>query len=205
MLSKIFRYVTLVVLMSFGALQAEAAEAVKIQSLTVGNEDAPVTITEFSSYTCPHCANFHGEQRQWLIDTFVKTGRAKLVLHDTPLDGLAMGAAMLVHSMPKDTAYAFSETLFKQQQNWAHAKDPRAALITLAGLAGYSKDKVESVFADKALFKALMDKRTYALDVLKIEGTPTLMIGGEKLSAFASQKELTSAVEAAEKAAKSGK
>lgn len=192
------------------AAQAEAAAAApasapadpRLALRVEGKADAPVTILEFSSYTCPHCADFHAETRPWLVKTFVDTGRAKIVNHDFPLDGLAVGAAMLVHSAPAGTAEALSETLFSEQRQWAMSKDPRASLTTLAGLAGMSKDKVDATFEDQKLFQGILDLRKQAEDQYGIDSTPTLVIGGKKIAANSSREELTAAIEAAEAAAK---
>lgn len=169
-----------------------------LRDMVVGRADAPVTITEYSSYTCPHCAAFHAENRPWLIKTFVDTGRAKLVFHDYPLDGLAMAAAMLVHSAPADTAPVLSEALFSEQNSWATAQNPRQALGTIAGLAGMNPGQVDAAMADKALFQALLDRRSQAFEKQGIDSTPTLIINGQKIMANASREDLTKAIETAE-------
>lgn len=190
--------------LAFAALAflAPAARAQDLHDLTEGRADAPVTILEYSSYTCPHCAHFHGDNRPWLVKTFVETGRAKLVLMDYPLDGLAMAAAMLVHSAPAETAPTLSEALFSEQNSWATAQNPRQALATIAGLAGMSPSQVDAAFADKALFQKLLDRRAEAYEKQGIDSTPTLTINGTKIAANATHEELTRAIEAAEAAAK---
>lgn len=184
------------------AFLAPAARAQDLHDLTLGRADAPVTIVEYSSYTCPHCASFHQENRPWLIKTFVEAGRARLVLMDYPLDGLAMAAAMLVHSAPADTAPVLSETLFAEQTSWATAQNPRQALAGIAGLAGMSPAQVDAAFADKALFQKLLDRRAEAYEKQGIDSTPTLTINGTKIAANAPREELTRAIETAEAAAK---
>jgi len=196
-------FVLMTVFFAGHAYAADTTKDVKLKFLTVGKDDAPVTIIEFSSYTCPHCANFHAENRVWLIKNYVDTGRVKLVLHDYPLDGLAMGAAMIVQRAPEGTAAALSETLFKMQHSWMRNKLPRVALTNLAGLAGMSKEAVDKALDDKALLQALLDKRTEAHDTYGIEATPSLLINGQEIAANAEQSELALAIEAAESAAKS--
>ncbi len=185
--------------LAFAALAflAPAARAQDLHDLTLGRADAPVTILEYSSYTCPHCAAFHKENRPWLVKTFVETGRAKLTLVDYPLDGLAMAAAMLVHSAPADTAPVLSEALFAEQNAWATAQNPRQALAGIAGLAGMTPAQVDAAFADKALFQKLLDRRAEAFEKQGIDSTPTLVINGQKLNANVSQAELTKAIETA--------
>lgn len=181
---------------------AAFAQSSGLHDQAIGRADAPVTITEYSSYTCPHCAVFHQENRPWLIKTFVDTGRAKLVYKDYPLDGLAMAASMLVHSAPADVAPMLSETLFAEQQSWATAQNPRQALGSIAGLAGMSPAAVDAALTDKALFQKLLDQRAEAFEKDGIDSTPTLVINGTKIAANASHGELAKAIEAAEAAAK---
>lgn len=201
MFASLRRY-ALAAVMVLLAPAAHAADTVAIKDLVIGKPDAPVTINEYSSYTCPHCAAFQVENRPWLIKTFVDTGRAKLVLVDYPLDGLAMAAAMLVHSAPEDTRQVLSDTLFSEQRSWATAQNPRQALGTLAGLAGMNPGQVDAALADKALFQALLDQRSYAFEKLGVDSTPTLIINGQKIMANSSQEELTKAIETAEAALK---
>jgi len=181
---------------------ARAAAPVQLIDLSQGRADAPVTILEYSSYTCPHCATFHQETRPWLIKTYVDTGRARMVFSDFPLDGVALAASMLVHSAPKETAVAFSEALFSEQRHWATAANPRAALTQLATLAGMSAKAVDTALADKELFQALMDQREKAEKDYGVDSTPTLVINGRKIAANSPLKDLTEAIEAAEAEAK---
>jgi len=182
---------------------ARAASPAHLNDLTLGRADAPVTIFEFSSYTCPHCADFHAETRLWLVKTFVDSGRARLVFSDFPLDGVALAASMLVHSAPQETATAFSEALFSEQRHWATDPNPRAALSRLATLAGMSPKSVETALTDKDLFQAIMDQRKMAETKFGVDATPTLVINGRKIAANSSHKDLTEAIEAAEAEAKS--
>jgi protein-disulfide isomerase len=192
------RFVLAATLVLLAPAAAHAADSVTLHDLVIGKPDAPVTINEYSSYDCPHRATFHAENRPWLIKTFVDTGRAKLVFADYPLSGLAMAAAMLVHSAPEDTRQVLSDALFSEQRVWATAENPRQALGTLAGLAGMSQQQVDKALADKALFQALLDRRAYAFEKLGVDSTPTLIINGQKIMANASQEDLTKAIETAE-------
>jgi len=181
---------------------ARAAGPARLVDLSLGRDGAPVTILEYSSYTCPHCATFHTETRPWLIKTYVDTGRARMVFSDFPLDGVAMAASMLVHSAPKETATALSEALFSEQRHWATAQNPREALTQLAALAGMPAKAVEAALADKELFQALLDQREKASQDYGVDSTPTLVINGRKIAANSPRKDLAEAIEAAEAEAK---
>ena len=182
-----------------------AAADVIADDPAIGRADAPVTIVEFSSYTCPHCAAYHAEVLPWVIATYVDTGRVRYVFHDFPLDGLAMAASMLEHRVPRETARAFSETLYAQQQQWATSADPRKALTMLAELAGLNAAGVDAALADKALFQKILDKRKEAETAFGINATPTLAINGTTIAAMSPREDLTAAIERAEAAAKAGK
>ncbi len=185
----------------FATGPAEAKDTL-LHDQSGGRANAPVTIVEYSSYTCPHCATFHQETRPWLIETFVDSGRARMVFLDYPLDGLAMAASLLVHSAPKETAEALSEALFSEQQRWATAQNPRQALSGIAALAGMSPQAIDAAPADQTLFQALLDQRAAASQEHGVDSTPALVINGHKIAANSSRRELTEMIEAAEAEAK---
>jgi protein-disulfide isomerase len=195
-----FAAVLLALAALFSAPAARAADP-RLADLSQGRDDAPVTIVEYSSYTCPHCANFHQDNRPWLIDTYVKTGRAKLVFSDFPLDGLAMAASLLVHTAPREHAEALSEALFSEQRTWMNAANPRQALSSLAGLAGMPPQAVEAALSDEALFQGILDKRNEASKTYGIDSTPNLTINGKVVAANAPREELAAAIAMAEAAA----
>jgi len=181
-------------------VSAPAARAAdpRLENPSLGRADAPVTIVEYSSYTCPHCAAFHRDNRPWLIETYVKTGRARLVFSDFPLDGLAMAASLLVHAAPRETAEALSETFFSEQKSWMYAANPRQALTGIAALAGMSPQAVEAALADEALFQGILDKRNDASKTHGIEATPSLTINGKVFAANSPREDLAEAIAAAE-------
>lgn len=181
----------------FAVRPADAADP-RLEDLSVGRANAPVTIVEYSSYTCPHCAAFHQETRPWLIETFVNSGRARLVLSDFPLDGVAMAASMLVHAAPRANAEALSEAFFSEQRTWMHAANPRQTLSGIAALAGMSPQAIDAALADQALFQGILDKRNAASRDHGIDSTPTLLINGRSIAANSPRKELAAAIAAAE-------
>jgi protein-disulfide isomerase len=170
--------------------------------MTFGKDDAPVTIIEFSSYTCPHCAYFHENNRKWIMETFVETGQAKYIFHDYPLDGLSTAISMIVQHAPKDMRYALSELYFKKQTEWMRSENPLEVLASLASLAGMDRASVEKAIEDRPLLKGLIESRRLASQTYNVEATPTLVINGKQIIANEEQEKLTRMIEAAEAAAK---
>jgi protein-disulfide isomerase len=152
-----------------------------IPDLVLGKADAPNTIIEYSSLTCPHCAGFHTETLPKIKKELVETGKAKLVYRDFPLDGVAMGAAMLARCMPVDRYFPFLDMLFSSQKQWAYAQNPMAALQTMARLAGLSDDRSKACMTDQATMAAMQAKQTEAEQKYKINSTPQFVVNGKVL------------------------
>jgi protein-disulfide isomerase len=146
----------------------------------LGNADAPITIIEYASLTCPHCAHFTTEVLPKLIDKWVTPGKAKLILRDYPLDEVAVRAAMIARCAPPNRFYGFVETFFGTQEQWVMATDHDAALARLALLGGMSKDKVASCLADEGLKDKIVGSRLIASQQLGVASTPTFFINGTK-------------------------
>src|SRR5438552_9942528 len=121
-----------------GAPGADAAKHLAVQpgDRILGKADAPITIIEYASLTCPHCAHFDVDVLPKLKEKWIDTGKAKLVFRDFPLDQSALLAATVARCEPSDKFYGFIDALFKTQGEWGAAKDPRAGLQNLAQLGG---------------------------------------------------------------------
>lgn len=161
---------------------AAMAAALKpaLNDRVLGKSDAPVTIIEYASLTCPHCAHFDVEVLPKLKEKWIDTGKAKLILRDYPLDQPAMRAAMIARCAPPAKFYAFIDTFFHDQQQWVLAKDRDAALQRLALLGGMSKRDFETCLADKSLEDKVLQSRLTATQQLGVEATPTFFINGVK-------------------------
>jgi protein-disulfide isomerase len=145
----------------------------------LGSPDAPVTITEFSSLTCPHCAAFHKDTLPGLKERYIDTGKVKLVLRDFPLDETALRASMIAHCAGPDRYAQFVDVFFQQQATWARASDPIGALKQLARLGGLAPDKVDACLADQALENKVLQARLEAQQTYDISSTPTFVIDGK--------------------------
>jgi protein-disulfide isomerase len=146
----------------------------------LGNPDAPITIIEYASLTCPHCAHFADTVLPELKKKWIDTGKAKLVLRDFPLDGEAVHASMIARCAPPDRFYAFVDTFFADQNNWVAAPDYQAALTRLAELGGMSKAEIDKCLADNKLEDQILNSRLVAANQLNVNATPTFFVNGER-------------------------
>jgi len=146
----------------------------------LGQIDAPITIVEYASMTCPHCAHFANEVLPELKQKWIDTGKAKLVMRPSPLDQVALRAETLARCLPPERYYPMIETLFRTQEKWAVAQDWRPALERTARLAGVSSKEFDACLANKALEDEAVQSRLTASTQLDVTGTPTFFINGKK-------------------------
>lgn len=154
----------------------------------LGKADAPVTVLEFASFTCPHCAAFTNDVLPQLEKSYIDTGKVKVVFRQFPLNGLDLRAGMMARCAPRDQYFNITKVLFKQQQSWA-LSDPNAALSALAqiaGMAGLPKDKFDACLADNTIADGIVNGMQAAQTEYQVNATPTFVVEGEKLEGEAS-------------------
>ncbi|HET6469481.1 MAG TPA: DsbA family protein [Geminicoccaceae bacterium] len=156
-----------------------AARAAEVQERVRGNPDAPVTMIEYSSLTCPHCAAFHQETLPALKERYIDTGKVKHVMRDFPLDQYALQAAVVAHCAGPDRYFTFLDALFAAQQNWARASNPTEALKQFARLGGLPPEQVDACLADQAMQDAVLQIRLEGEQQYNIRSTPSFIINGE--------------------------
>lgn len=147
----------------------------------IGSESAPVTVTEYFSLTCNHCARFHAQTLPRVKAELLDTGKARLRLVDFPLDQLALRAAMVARSVPVERYDAFVSTLLSTQDRWAfnRAGDPKAELGKLSLLAGLAPAAFEAAWSDEALARGLLERQLAAEKEFKITATPSFSANGK--------------------------
>jgi len=156
--------------------------AVTADDMVMGDEKAPVTMIEYASLTCPHCAHFETETFPQIKQQYIDTGKVRFVYRDFPLDALALRASMLAHCAGKERYFGFVQVLFQQQASWDQAEDPEAALASIAKIGGIGKDEFDKCMADQTIEQRVIKTRHDAETGLDIESTPTFFINGQKVA-----------------------
>jgi protein-disulfide isomerase len=147
----------------------------------LGKADAPITIFEYASFTCPHCADFDQNVLPKVKAEWIDTGKARLIFRDFPLDQAAVRAAMLARCAPPDQFYAFVDVLFRSQANWAVGGKVDDALSKIAKVSGMSDEQFAACMKDEAVQKRVLDGRLQAEQQYKVESTPTFFVNGVRV------------------------
>jgi len=171
--------VALLVTVPAGAAPPSAEEA--LTDRVLGNPDAPITIIEYSSLTCPHCRNFHLNTLPELKKNYLDTGKAKLVYRDFPFDQLGLTAAVLARCAPPQRYFQFLDVLFQNQTKWARDPNPILALVRIGKLGGLGADDFKACLDNKKIVDGLLQIRLTAARQFDVNATPTFLINGKKL------------------------
>jgi protein-disulfide isomerase len=165
------------------------AQAVPVEDLAVagplgdvalGPADAKVTIIEYASLTCSHCAAFHKETYPVLKERYIDTGQVRFILREFPLDPLATAGFMLARCDGDAKYYPVTDLLFDQQKTWAFSDKPVDGLQQMLRQAGFSQEKFESCLRDQKLYDAVNAVRARASDKFNVNSTPTFFINGQR-------------------------
>ncbi|MFQ5958248.1 MAG: DsbA family protein [Alphaproteobacteria bacterium] len=163
------------------AFAHHGGESVGADDMVLGEAGAPVTILEYSSLTCPHCANFHNDTLPRIKERYIDSGKARLVYRDFPFDRVGVLAAAVAHCAGRDKYFGFLEVLFRTQKSWARAEDPVEALARVSRLGGLKRDAIDVCIADQELLDRILASRLNGAKEFGINSTPTFIINGEKL------------------------
>jgi protein-disulfide isomerase len=179
-----------------GAMAQDAAAALvakpgSLPEIALGSAKAPVTIVEYASMSCPHCAAFGENVFPMLRSKYIDTGKVRFVFREFPLDIKAAAASMLARCIANDDAekyFGAVRSLFQQQDLlMAQTLD---TLHLIGGRAGLSEQAIEACEKDQALLDKLKADQVFAFEVLKVDSTPTFFVNGEKLRGAMSFEEL---------------
>jgi len=150
-----------------------------LPEISFGAADAPVTVIEYASLTCPHCRTFHVETWPAVKEKYVDTGKVRFIMRDFPFDPRASGGFMLARCAGDDKWYPVVDLLYRSQDSWARVPDGTAALKSLMGMTGMSGEQVDACLGDQAL----LDKVTAVMEAGKsygVDSTPTFFFNGQK-------------------------
>lgn len=147
---------------------------------TIGKDDAPVTIVEYASFTCGHCASFHVNTFPKLKEKYIDTGKVKLIFRPFPTGPaeLSIAASMLAHCAGKERYFAMTSALMETQRNWMATQDPVPILQKLASQAGIDDAKFKQCLSDQTLAAEIQRTGLRGYETFGVEGTPTFFING---------------------------
>jgi protein-disulfide isomerase len=173
------------------------AEPVLLPDMALGSADAAVTIAEYASITCPHCAAFNANVFPKIKAAYIDTGKIRYLFREFPLDPVAAASSVLSRCIANgDSAKYFEVTdaLFKQE--WSKVTKPRETLNQVGKLAGLDEQQVGACLQDEALFNKIVAGRIAAAAKLGINATPTFLINGEKVVGVTSFEEFDKRIKA---------
>jgi protein-disulfide isomerase len=145
---------------------------------TMGAADAPVTIIEYASMTCPHCAHFHQTTYPEMKQKYVDTGKIRFIFREFPLDQLAAAGSMLARCAGKDKFFPLLEALFAQQSDWVVQK-PLQPLLAIAKQAGFTQQTFDQCLANQQILNGIEESRNRAANKFNVNSTPTFFINGK--------------------------
>lgn len=160
----------------------ELMKPTDLSDIAIGSPDAKVTVVEYSSLTCPHCAAFQAKVFPEFKTKYIDTGKVRFISREFPLDNLAAAGAMLARCVAKDKAFDFVETMFATQATWADQNNAQAKLLEVAKQAGFTKDTFEKCLTDQALLDKISAGRTRAGEKFQVNSTPTFFVNGKRLA-----------------------
>jgi protein-disulfide isomerase len=153
-----------------------------LPEMALGDANAPVTIVEYMSMTCPHCANFHNKTFDAIKDKYIDTGKVRFIVREFPFDPRAAAAFMLARCAPEGQYFPMITMLFKQQQQWAAAENGRDALLQMSKLAGFTQESFEACLTNQKLLDDVNAVMQRGAKEFGVKSTPTFFVNGEHYS-----------------------
>ena len=166
-----------------------------LPEMALGEEDAPVTIVEYMSLTCPHCAAFHNETFDALKEKYVDTGQVRFIVRDFPFDPRAAAGAMLARCAPEGQYFPMVDMLFEQQSTWAAAEDARGALMQISRMAGFTQESFEACLTNQELLDDVNAVRQKAAEEFEVQSTPTFLINGQRYAGNMSIEQMSAIID----------
>lgn len=153
-----------------------------LPEIALGPTDAKVTIVEYASLSCGHCAHFHKDVLPAVKSKYIDTGKIRLIMRDHPGNDRAVAGAMLVRCVPGDKAVPLMSALFSLQEQWAFVKEsPLPKLLDIAKQAGFTEESFNKCLTDDKLLKTINGNFEHALRDFGVRATPTFFVNGKRM------------------------
>ncbi|MDG4646827.1 DsbA family protein [Roseibacterium sp. SDUM158017] len=171
-------------LLPFGAANAQTAEAsdgFEVVEMTMGNPDAPVTLIEYASFTCPHCRTFHERVMPDLKANYIDPGRINFIYREVYFDRFGLWAGMVARCGGPMRYFGISDLLYEQQSEWVQGSPAEVAenLRRIGRTAGLTNEELDACLTDQAMAEAMLATYEANTEVHDIPGTPSLVINDE--------------------------
>jgi protein-disulfide isomerase len=160
---------------------AELMKPGELPDNVLGKADAPFTIVEYSSMTCPHCAAFHKQVLPKLKEKYIDTGKAKYIVREFPLDNVAAAAFMLGRCVDQAKYFDFIDLLYSNQEEWAFKDNPIPGLQKFAKQVGFTETRFNECLKDEKLLKYIEWVRERGSKQFGVKATPTFFVNGVRL------------------------
>ena len=161
----------------------------------LGADDAPVTVVEYASFTCNHCANFHAQTFQAVKRDYIDTGAIRFVFREFPLNNIDLAAAMFARCVPPERYFDLVDLLFERQQQWAFGDDAYTQLLAIARQIGYGQEAFDACLSDQETLDALDIVARHAAEEFGVNATPTLFFNGVRKAGFMSLEQFGEEIE----------
>jgi protein-disulfide isomerase len=161
----------------------------------LGNALAPVTMIEYASMTCSHCANFHQNGFKFLKERYIDTGKVRYILREFPSDPLAAAGFMLAHCGGEGRFFPVVDLIFSQQAAWIRSERPVDALLAIVKQAGFTQESFETCLRNQTLYDGVQAARQRGLEKFAVDSTPTFFINGRKVTGALAPQELEKIIE----------
>jgi protein-disulfide isomerase len=166
-----------------------------LDDIVLGQATAPVTVIEYASMTCPHCAHFSATTFPYLKEKYIDTGKVRYIMREFPLNQPAVAASMAIRCAGPENYYALTETLFAEQRKWLVEDNFLDHLYDIVKQAGLTESRFKECLSDRDMVAKIQETRDRAAKKFKVDSTPTFFINGTKLSGALTNDQLDKAIE----------
>jgi protein-disulfide isomerase len=172
---------------------AELNKPTAIGEMAMGPDDAKVTVIEYASASCPHCANFYKQTFPALKSEYIDTGKIRFLFREFPHNQPALAAFMLARCAPKEKYFPMVDMFFMQQEMWL--ANPKDGLFKIAQLAGFTQASFDECLKNEAVAKGIMTVREDASNKFGVDSIPTFFVNGKLLDGEATIEEFRAVID----------